>query len=114
MSYSNKITWEILRTLDSSTMSSSSTYYNVGTPLKFPSYKLKLVNNSNVLVTVSIDGVNDYDVAPAGSFFLYDETQAQLSSCNCPAIPAGTQITCKAASAGTGLIYLVSQYLIQG
>ena len=109
----NRITWEILRTLDSSTMVSSSTYYNVGTPLKNPSYKLKMVNNSNVLVTVSIDGVNDYDVCPAGSFWLYDETQAQLATSSSPAIPQGTQISCKAASAGTGLIYLVTQYLIQ-
>lgn len=113
MSYTNRITWEVLRTLDSSTMSSSSTYYTVGTPLLHPSYKLKLVNNSTVLVTISIDGINDYDVCPAGSFFLYDETQAQIST-STPAIPQGTQISCKAASAGTGLIYLVTQYLIQG
>lgn len=112
MAQTNRIAWEVLRSLDSSTMSSSSTYYNVGTALLFPSYKLKLVNNSNVLVTVSIDGVHDYDVAPANSFFLYDETQAQINTSSSPAIPAGTQISCKAASAGVGLIYLVSQYLI--
>jgi hypothetical protein len=94
-------------------MSSSSTYYNVGTPLAHPSYKLKMVNNSNVLVTVSIDGVSDYDVCPAGSFWLYDETQAKFSVADNPAIPQGTQISCKSASAGTGLVYLVSQYLIQ-
>ncbi len=112
MAYTNRITWETLRTLDSSTMSSSSTYYNVGTPLVHPSYKLKMVNNSNVLVTVSIDGTTDIDVCPGGSFWLYDETQAQISTASAPAIPAGTQISCKAATAGTGLIYLVTQYLI--
>ncbi len=116
MSYTNRLTWERLRSLDSSTMSSSSTYYNVGTALLFPSYKLKMVNNSNFLVTISIDGINDYDVAPAGSFWLYDETQAQFPSATTPAIPAGTQISVKSASAGVvvgvGLIYLVSQYLI--
>jgi hypothetical protein len=112
MAQTNRITWEILRKLDSSTMSSSSTYYNVGSPLLYPSYKLKMVNNSTVLVTVSIDGVNDYDVCPGSSYWLYDETQAQISTSNSPAIPAGTQISCKAASAGTGLIYLVSQYLV--
>lgn len=112
MTYTNRISWEVLRSLDSSTMSSSSTYYNVGTPLIHASYKLKMVNNSNVTVTVSIDGVNDYDVCPAGSFWLYDETQAQFPAAQVPSIPAGTQISCKSASAGTGLIYLVSQYLI--
>lgn len=113
MAYTNRVAWEILRTRDSSTMVSSSTYYSVGGPLLFPSYKLKLVNNSNVLVIVSIDGINDIDVAPANSFWLYDETQASISTASCPAIPMGTQVLVKSASAGTGLIYLVSQYLIQ-
>jgi hypothetical protein len=112
MSSTNRITWELLRTLNSATMSSATTWYNVGGPLLYPSYKLKMVNNSNVLVTVSIDGVNAYDVCPATSFWLYDETQAQISTANTPAIPAGTQISCQAASAGTGNIYLVSQYLV--
>jgi hypothetical protein len=94
-------------------MVSSSTYYLVGTALLNPSYKLKMVNNSNVLVTISIDGINDYDVCPANSFWLYDETQAQINTSSSPSIPKGTQISVKSASAGTGLIYLVSQYLIQ-
>lgn len=114
MSYTSRITWELLRSLDTSTMSSSSTYYTVGGPLLHPSYKLKMINNSNVLVTVSIDGANDYDVCPGGTFWLYDETQAQIATANAPAIPSGTQISVKSATAGTGLIYLVSQYLVQG
>jgi hypothetical protein len=72
-----------------------------------------MVNNSNVLVTVSIDNINDYDVCPAGSFWLYDESQAQMGSVNMPVLPAGTQISVNTASAGIGLIYLVSQYLVQ-
>ena len=112
MALTNRIAWEVLRTLDTSTMSSATTYYDLGDPLLHASYKLKMVNTSNVLVTVSIDGVNDYDVCPATSFWLYDETQAQISTANAPAIPAGTQISCKSASSGTGLIYLVSQYLV--
>lgn len=110
----NRVSWEILRSLDSATMVSSSVFYNVGTPLLYPSYKLKLVNNSTVLVTISIDGVNEYDVAPSNSFWLYDETQAMFSNSNIPAIPAGTQISCKSASVGTGSIYLVSQFLVKG
>jgi len=117
MVYTNKVTWEILRTFDTSTITSASTYYKVGTPLIYPSFKLKMVNNSNILVTVSIDGVNDYDVCPATSFWLYDETQAQISTANAPSIPAGTQISVRyggyTSTAGTGLVYLVSQYLIQ-
>lgn len=108
----NRITWEPLRTLDTSTMSSASTYYNVGSALTNPSFKLKMVNNSNVLVTVSINGTSDIDVCPANSFWLYDETQADFRSSDFPTIPSGTQISVKSASAGTGLIYLVSQYVV--
>lgn len=110
----NRVTWEIMRTLDTATMTVSNQFYPVMGPLLYPSYKLKLVNTSNVLVTISIDGVNSYDVAPANSFFLYDETQASISNSNAPAIPAGTQISCSSLTPGEGTIYLVSQYLVQG
>ena len=118
MSATNRITWEILRSVDSASMTSSTTYYPLTTPagvgpLLFSSYKLKMVNNSTVLVTISIDGITDYDVCPAGSFWLYDETQAQFNTASQPAIPQGTQILVKSATTGTGLIYLVSQYLLQ-
>lgn len=108
MSYSNKIAWETLRSIDSATF--TGVYQNVGTPLLFPSYICKLVNNSTVIVTISIDGINDMDVAPANSFWLYDEGKVGRDGAF-PALPAGTQIMVKGA-AGTGLVYLVSQYLI--
>jgi hypothetical protein len=109
MSYSQRIAWETLRSRDSATFTGS--YQTLGTPLLFPSYICKLVNNSTVLVTISIDGINDMDIAPAGSFWLYDEGKVGLSSAY-PALPAGTQILVK-GSAGTGSVYLVSQYIIQ-
>lgn len=109
MAYTSRIAWETLRSIDSATF--NSTFLALGTPLLFPSYKLKLVNNSNVLVTVSIDGVNAVDVAPANSFWLYDETQAQFNTSNLPSIPARTQIYVSGL-AGTGLVYLVSQFLV--
>lgn len=108
MSYTNRIAWETLRSIDSATLTGS--YQNVGTPLLFPSYICKLVNNSTVLVTISINGINDIDVAPANSFWLYDEGKVGRDGAF-PALPAHTQIMVK-GSAGTGLIYLVSQYII--
>lgn len=109
MAYTSRIAWETLRSLDSSTLSGS--YVAVGTALVHQSYILKLVNNSTVLVTVSIDGINDIDVAPANSFWLYDESKYIPGVGLSPSVPSGTQIYVK-GSAGTGLIYLVSQYLI--
>lgn len=106
MSYSTRVAWEALRSIDSSTF--IGTHLPVGGPLLHPSYILKMVNTSNVLVTISIDGVNDIDVLPANSFWLYDEDEGNQQH---PAIPQGTQISVK-GNVGTGLIYLVSQYLI--
>ncbi len=108
MAYSNRIAWETLRSINSATFTGS--YQNLGTPLQHPGYIVKLVNNSTVLVTISIDGIDDIDVAPANSFWLYDEGKVGRDSAF-PALPAGTQIMVK-GSAGTGSVYLVSQYLI--
>lgn len=109
MGMSQRIAWETLRSIDSATFTGS--YQALGTPLAHPSYICKLVNNSTVLVTISIDGINDIDIAPANSFWLYDESKAGLNAAF-PALPQGTQILVKAA-AGTGSVYLVSQYIIQ-
>jgi hypothetical protein len=108
MAYTGRLAWETLRSRDSATFTGS--YQTLGTALVNPSYILKLVNNSTVLVTISIDGTTDIDVAPSGSFWLYDEGKVGGSS-QIPAIPAGTQIFVKGA-AGTGSVYLVSQYIV--
>lgn len=108
MGYSQKVAWENLRSRDSATFTGS--YQTLGTPLANASYICKLVNNSSVLVTISIDNVNDIDVAPSGSFWLYDESKSGNQGATFPALPAGTQFYVK-GSAGTGSVYLVSQYI---
>lgn len=114
MSYTNRIAWETLRVLDTaSSPFSTGVYTPLGTPLAHPSYILKLVNASNVLVTISIDGATDIDVAPANSFWLYDEGKVGQSGA-IPSMPQGTQIYVKSSSGGAGVgnIYLVSQYIV--
>ncbi len=114
MGYTQRLTWETLRTLDTaSSPFSTGVYTAVGTPLAHNSYILKMVNNSTVLVTISIDGTTDVDVAPANSFWLYDEGKVGAAGAF-PLVPAGTQIYVKSGTgaAGVGLIYLVSQYII--
>lgn len=107
MSYTQRITWETLRTTNAAAFAGA--YVALGGPLLHPGYIVKMVNDSNVGVTVSIDGATDVDVCPAGSFWLYDESKVGQSS-SIPALPAGTQIYVKGA-AGAGTVYLVSQYL---
>lgn len=107
MAYTQRITWEPLRSVDSATF--TGVYVPLGTALAHPSIICKLVNNSTVLVTISLDGVTDIDVAPANSFWLYDEDTSGNPSPE--AIPEGTQFFVKGAT-GTGLVYLVSQYIV--
>ena len=109
MAFTQRVAWETLRSIDSATFTGSK--QALGTPLANPSYICKLVNNSSVLVTISVDGINDVDVAPANSFWLYDEGKVGQNG-GCPALPAGTQIMVT-GSAGTGLVYLVTQYLVK-
>ncbi len=106
MAYTTRIDWETLRSIDSATLTGS--YQALGTPLLHPAYILKLVNNSTSLVTISRNGTSDIDVAPANSFWLYDEDEGGDTH---ESVPAGTQIYVK-GSAGTGLIYLVSQFIV--
>lgn len=108
MAYSNRVAWENLRSIDSATFTGS--YQALGTPLINSGYIVKLVNNSTVLVTISINGTNDIDIAPAASFWLYDEGKVGRDGAF-PALPAGTQIYVK-GSAGTGSVYLVVQYIV--
>lgn len=105
----SRINWETLRSIDSATLTGA--FIPLGTPLLNPAYKVKLVNTSTVLVTISVDGINAVDVAPANSFFLYDETQSNVPPIG-PALPTNTQFYVS-GMAGTGLIYLVVQY-VQG
>ncbi len=108
MSYTNRVAWETLRSIDSATLTGS--YQAVGVPLVNQSYIIKMVNNSTSLVTISTDGINDVDVCPANSFWLYDEDTSGNPTPE--GLPAGTQILVK-GSAGVGLIYLVVQYIVE-
>jgi hypothetical protein len=110
MSYTRRLNYETLRSIDSATFTGS--YQTLGTPLENPASIVKLVNNSTSLVTVSIDGVNDHDIAPANSFFLYDETGNSPEESGSIYMQKGTQFYVS-GSAGTGLVYLVIQYIKQ-
>lgn len=110
MVYTQRLKYDTIRSIDSSTFTGS--FQALGTPLSFPGAIVKLVNNSSVLVTISTDGVNTHDVAPAGSFWLYDCVSNAPPQKDPIFIPSGTQYLVNGAS-GTGLVYLVVQYILQ-
>jgi len=109
MGYTYRLTWENLRSVDATLL--NGLYQELETPLQHPSYICKIVNTSDELVTISIDGVNDIDVVPANSFWLYDESKVGAHGAF-PALPAGTQFYVNGHPATDGDIYLVTQYII--
>lgn len=106
MSYTATIKWETLRSIDSSSLTGS--YQAIGTPLANPSYIIKFISTSSTLVTLSIDSETDVDVIPANGGFVYDETKYVGTSIQF--IPKGTQFFVK-GTAGTGRIYMITQYI---
>jgi hypothetical protein len=111
MAYTTRLQYEPLRSFDSASL--SGTYQPIGTPLAFPASIIKIVNTSAVNVTISTDGVNDMEIVPANGFVLYDITSnTPPPAGNATLIPAGTQYMAMGA-ASTGLIYLVTQYIVQ-
>ena len=111
MAYTKQLFYENLRTIDSATFTGN--YLALGAPFAHPVTLIKVVNNSNVLITFSVDGVNDCDIARASSSFVYDLTA------NTPAhgddavfFPQGMQLYDKGAS-GTGLVYVVIVCILQ-
>lgn len=104
-----QIEYETLRSRDSATFTGS--YQTLGTPLEHPAVLVKMVNNSDVLVTISVDGTTDHDILPAGSFWLYDITSDSPHTSSIYR-KQGTQFYVK-GSASTGSVYLVSLYVKQ-
>jgi len=110
MSYTRKLIYEPLRSIDSATFTGS--YQALGTPLANAASLVRLVNSSDVVVTISTDGVNDHDIAPSNSFWLYDIASDSPSMSDSVFAEKGRQYYVK-GSAGTGSVYLVVQYVKQ-
>lgn len=110
MAYTRQLKYETLRSIDSSTFTGN--YQTLGSAISNAVSLIKVVNNSTVLVTVSVDGVNDHDILPAGSFFLYDVTSDSPQESGSIFVEKGRQYYVK-GSAGTGSVYLVAQYVRQ-
>lgn len=110
MSFTRKLVYEVLRTIDSSTFTGA--YQALGSPLANAASLIRMVNNSDVVVTISTDGVNDHDIAPAGSFWLYDIASDSPTMSDSVFAEKGRQYYVK-GSAGTGSVYLVVQYVKQ-
>lgn len=111
MAFTQRLVYETLRSADTA---SATAYLVLGTPLLHAASIVKMVNNSNKTLLISVDGTNDHDVCPNNSFWLYDST-SNSPHANAIFIAQGTQFFVKTSdgAAGTGLVYLAVQYVVQ-
>ena len=94
---------EVLRTLAFGSI--SGTYAGIGTPLLNPSRILYVVNVTDVLLTISFDGINDHFVIPSQSYILIDVTSNTTITGASLAISQGQRIYAKGAPS-LGSVYL--------
>jgi len=87
------------------------TYQVLGGPLLYASPLMKFVNNSNVDVFISWNGVDDHDIIPAGGFALYDFC-SDAGTIRGLFAAKGIQFWVKGTAAGTnaGSVYQVVFY----
>lgn len=87
-------------------------YTAIGTPLLNPCRILTIVNTCNVGVILSLDGVTDHIIVPAGTAKVYDETSNRSASIQGFYIPQGTQFSVKreAAAPASGNVYIEVQF----
>jgi len=109
MAYTSRLLYENLRSLDTA---GAAAYTALGTPLANQGTLIKMVNLSNKNLLISVDGTNDVDICPANGFWLYDVTSDSTIQSSI-FTDKGRQYYVKTsdAAAGTGLVYLVVQYI---
>lgn len=105
MYQSNKIFPVAIRSINSATFTGS--YQAFGAIYTNPIRILKIINNSDEDVTISLDGgTTDHDFLPATTYCVYDFGTQRGMSADAMDLPAvGLMIK---GSAGTGLVYAVA------
>lgn len=88
--YCVKAQWENLRSIAYSDVGSS--YTAVGDPFLYPSRLFKIYNSTNQDLYISNDGINDKDIVPATSSFIYDFASDKSNQGGTLDLPANTTI----------------------
>lgn len=109
MAFKNKVLPIPLTSIDSATFTGAYQLLSGAAGITNPAIMLQLINNSNIGVTVSYDGVADHDFVRAAS-----DRQLNFQSNASPqnfgaSLAQGTKIYVKAA-AGAGLVFLSGFY----
>jgi hypothetical protein len=104
-----RATIDTLRSRDSATFTGA--YQTLGAKFAHQARIIRITNNSNVLITISLDAINDMEVLPANSYITIDLASNRETG-NSWELPANTQVYVKGAAGGAnaGLVYLSVYY----
>lgn len=91
----------------------SVTYAGIGTSFNNPCRLMYIVNDTDVLLTFSLDGVNDHFVIPSGGFLLLDVTSNMTLTGGSLTLSQGQRIYVKGAPS-SGSVYLTVFYGANG
>lgn len=105
-SQSSVIRYAPMQSIDSTTFTGS--FIPIGTATNPAARIFKIVNDSNVTVIISTDGITPHDVLPSTTFVLYDIGTNRGNSAS-ETVLAPTQFYAS-ASAGTGLLYIITLF----
>lgn len=94
-----------LSSIDSATLIANYQLISAAAGIPNPVFFLKIVNNSNVPVTVSYDGVNDHDVVRANTDAPINYQSNNQPQNHVALLPQFTKVYVK-GNAGIGLVYL--------
>lgn len=115
MNVKNSFSYIPLTSFDVSVGSGSYQILNGNIPS--PCFAFKIINNANVPVFISLDGITDHDFIPASYAQVYDlQTNKQPNGDTC-LLPQGSKVYLKAISLrepGTGIVYFVGLTQIRG
>lgn len=107
MYQSTVATYEALKSIDSATFTGS--YQAVGIATTHEARIFKIVNDSNMGITLSLDGITDMDFIPPSTFVLYDLGTNRGNPTASLVLQRNTQFYVKGAS-GSGLVYAIVMY----
>ena len=99
---------EVLRSLAFGSISGA--YAGLGTPFANADRILDITNNTDVLLTFSVDGVSDYFVVGPNSYKIIDFTANASAQGGTAAMASGTRIYVKGAPT-VGAVYLTVWYV---
>lgn len=105
-SQATQVAYQAMQSINSSTFTGS--YLPIGSAFTLPSRIFKIVNDSNVAVTISTNGTTDQDFVPPSTYVLYDVCTNRGNPSPAMELPP-TQFYAKGTS-GTGSVYVVSLY----